>query len=39
LLVFRLAGGKLKEVTEYLDTERVTAALEDPDQLAFDPRN
>lgn len=25
--VFRLAGGKLKEVTEYLDTELVTAAL------------
>jgi uncharacterized protein len=27
--VFRLAGGKLKEVTEYLDTELVTAALGD----------
>jgi uncharacterized protein len=25
--VFRLAGGKLKEVTEYIDTELVTAAL------------
>jgi ketosteroid isomerase-like protein len=25
--VFRLAGGKLKEVTEYLDTELVTSAL------------
>jgi len=25
--VFRLAGGKLKEVTEYMDTELVTAAL------------
>lgn len=25
--VFRLSGGKLKEVTEYLDTELVTAAL------------
>jgi uncharacterized protein len=25
--VFRLAGGKLKEVTEYLDTELVTATL------------
>ncbi len=25
--IFRLAGGKLKEVTEYLDTELVTAAL------------
>ena len=25
--VFRLADGKLKEVTEYLDTELVTAAL------------
>ncbi len=37
--VFRLAGGKLKEVTEYLDTERVKAALGDPDYLAFDPRN
>jgi uncharacterized protein len=28
--VFRLAKGKLKEVTEYLDTELVTAALGDP---------
>ena len=28
--VFRLAGGKLREVTEYLDTELVTAALGDP---------
>jgi uncharacterized protein len=27
--VFHLAGGKLKEVTEYLDTELVTAALGD----------
>ncbi len=27
--VFRLAGGKLKEVTEYMDTELVTAALGD----------
>jgi ketosteroid isomerase-like protein len=25
--VFRVAGGKLKEVTEYLDTELVTVAL------------
>jgi uncharacterized protein len=25
--VFRLAGGKLKEVTEYIDTELVTSAL------------
>jgi hypothetical protein len=25
--VYRLAGGKLQEVTEYLDTELVTAAL------------
>ena len=25
--VFRLSGGKLKEVTEYLDTELVTATL------------
>ena len=28
--VFRLADGKLKEVTEYLDTELVTAAMGDP---------
>jgi len=28
--VFRVAGGKLKEVTEYLDTELVTSALGDP---------
>jgi len=27
--VFRIAGGKLQEVTEYLDTELVTAALGD----------
>ena len=30
--VFRLAGGKLKEVTEYLDTELVTSALGDAAQ-------
>ena len=29
--VFRLAGGKLAEVTEYMDTELVTAALGAPD--------
>jgi hypothetical protein len=29
--VFRLAEGKLQELTEYLDTELVTAALGDPD--------
>ena len=29
--VFRLAGGKLKEVTEYMDTELATAALSDSD--------
>jgi len=28
--VFRLAGGKLGEVTEYMDTELVTAVLGDP---------
>ena len=28
--VIRLAGGKLQELTEYLDTELVTAALGDP---------
>lgn len=27
--IFRLAGGKLQEVTEYLDTELVTSALGD----------
>lgn len=27
--VFRIAGGRLQEVTEYLDTELVTAALGD----------
>jgi len=27
--VFRVAGGKLKEVTEYLDTELVTSTLDD----------
>jgi ketosteroid isomerase-like protein len=29
--VFRLADGKLKEVTEYMDTELVTAVLGDPE--------
>jgi hypothetical protein len=28
--VFRVAGGKLAEVTEYMDTELVTAVLGDP---------
>jgi ketosteroid isomerase-like protein len=28
--VFRIAGGKVKELTEYLNTELVTAALGDP---------
>ncbi len=28
--VFRIAGGNVKELTEYLDTELVTAALGDP---------
>jgi len=28
--VFRLTGGKLAEVTEYMDTELVTAALDAP---------
>jgi uncharacterized protein len=28
--VFRLADGKLRELTEYLDTELVTSALGDP---------
>jgi uncharacterized protein len=28
--VFRIAEGKLREVTEYLDTELVTSALVDP---------
>ncbi|MGH7816095.1 MAG: nuclear transport factor 2 family protein [Candidatus Binatia bacterium] len=28
--IFRIAEGKLQEVTEYLDTELVTAALGDP---------
>jgi ketosteroid isomerase-like protein len=28
--VFRLAGGKLAELTEYMDTELVTAVLGDP---------
>lgn len=31
--VFRLAGGKLQDLTEYLDTELVTSALEDSDTL------
>ena len=32
--VFRLAGGKLAEVTEYMDTELVTAALGNPVSIA-----
>jgi len=28
--IYRIADGKLKEMTEYLDTELVSAALEDP---------
>jgi ketosteroid isomerase-like protein len=30
--IFRIAEGKLKEVTEYLDTELVTAALGDSEE-------
>ena len=30
--VYRMAGGKVLELTEYLDTELVTAALGDPGQ-------
>ena len=30
--VFRLADGKLKDVTEYMDTELVTAVLGDPER-------
>ncbi len=29
--IFRIAEGKLQELTEYLDTELVTAALRDPE--------
>jgi ketosteroid isomerase-like protein len=32
--VFRLTAGKLAEVTEYMDTELVTAALGDPASVA-----
>jgi uncharacterized protein len=32
--VFRLAGGKLQEVTEYMDTQLVNAALGDPPNLS-----
>jgi ketosteroid isomerase-like protein len=28
--IFRIAGGKVKEMTEYLDTQLVSAALADP---------
>jgi len=31
--VFRLAGGKLVEMTEYLDTELVTSVLGDPNWM------
>jgi ketosteroid isomerase-like protein len=33
-LVFTLAGGKLREVTEYLDTELVTRVLGEPAAVA-----
>ena len=29
--VFRISEGKVKELTEYMDTELVTAALDDPE--------
>lgn len=29
--IYRIADGKLQELTEYLDTELVTAVLEDPE--------
>jgi ketosteroid isomerase-like protein len=32
--VFTLAGGKLREVTEYLDTELVTRVLGEPAAVA-----
>ena len=32
--IFKIAGGKVKEMTEYLDTELVSAALADPVPLA-----
>jgi len=28
--IYRIANGKIREITEYLDTELVTAVLEDP---------
>jgi ketosteroid isomerase-like protein len=28
--IYRIVGGKLQELTEYLDTELVTAVLQDP---------
>jgi uncharacterized protein len=34
--VFRVADGKLQELTEYMDTELVTAALGDPDNCDED---
>jgi ketosteroid isomerase-like protein len=33
--VFRIAGGKLAEVTEYMDTELVTAALGVPNEGVY----
>jgi hypothetical protein len=30
---FRVAEGKVKELTEYMDTELVTAALADPSEM------
>jgi len=29
--IYRIADGRLQELTEYLDTELVTAVLQDPD--------
>jgi uncharacterized protein len=33
-LVFRLEGGKVRELTEYCDTELLTSALAPPEQVA-----
>jgi ketosteroid isomerase-like protein len=36
--IFRISGGKIQEMTEYLDTELGSAALEDPRVTAGEGR-
>ena len=37
--VYRVEGGKIREITEYLDTELVSAVLQDPRSMAAPERS